>query len=130
MHLVNLAIKQFVDSKVTDQPRDIVTSDDQVVSVIIPFKDQASANIVKRHLNDLSLKTKNTIQPVFISRKLHQNLRIREKKPPIVNHQCVVYSFQYNLCDVGHVNEKTRYIRAGKSRYAEISWLSGTTRII
>ena len=72
------------------------------IRVVIPFKDQVSANIVKKRLTDLSLKIKTTIQPVFISRKLNEDLKFREVKPAIVNQQCLVYQFQCNLCNAGY----------------------------
>ena len=40
------------------------------VRVVLPFKDQISADIVKEKLKDLSLKVNTTIQPVFPSRKI------------------------------------------------------------
>ena len=43
------------------------------------------------------------IQPVFTSRKLKQDLSLREPKPNIVTQQCVVYLFKCDLCDVGYV---------------------------
>ena len=46
-HLFNLAIKQFVDSKVADQQQ--IPSTDTTpapIRVFIPFKDQVSANII------------------------------------------------------------------------------------
>ena len=58
---------------------------------------------MKKQLKDLSLKVHTTIQPVFVSRKIEQELSVKETKPPIVNQQCVVYSFQCDLCDVGYV---------------------------
>ena len=69
--LFNLAVKQFVDSKVTDQQQ--IPSTDTTpapIRVVIPFKDQVSANIVKKRLTDLSLKIKTAIQPVFIGQHL------------------------------------------------------------
>ena len=66
---------------------------------IIPFKYQVFANVVKKCLTDLSSKSKTTIHPVFISRKLNKDLKVREIKPAIVNQQCLVYKFQCNLCD-------------------------------
>ena len=103
-HLFNLVVKQFVDSKVSDQqhiPSTETTT--PTIRVIIPFKDQASANVVKKRLTDLSSKIKTTIQPVFISRKLNEDLKVREVKPATVNRQCLVYKFQCNLCDPGNV---------------------------
>ena len=67
---------------------------DDTVRVILPFKDQISADIVKKQLKDLSLK---------VHRKIERDLNVKETKPPIVNQQCVVYSFQCDLCDAGYV---------------------------
>ena len=58
---------------------------------------------MKKQLKDLSLKVHTTIQPIFVSRKLEQELNVKETKPPIVNKQCVAYSFQCDLCDAGYV---------------------------
>ena len=58
---------------------------------------------MKKQLKDLSLKVHTTIQPVFVSRKIERDLNVKETKPPIVNQQCVVYSFQCDLCDAGYV---------------------------
>ena len=73
------------------------------VRVVLPFKDQISADMVKEQFKDLSLKVNTTIQPVFASRKIEQELNVKEPKPHIVNEQCVVYSFQCDLCDTGYV---------------------------
>ena len=92
-HVVNSTIKSFVDSKVCDQqqplspPQEI---DDTIRGVVLPFKDQISADIVRKQLKDLSLKVHTTIQPVFVSRKIEQELNVKETKPPIVNQQCVI----------------------------------------
>ena len=58
---------------------------------------------MKKRLTDLSSKIKTTIQPMFVSRKLNQDLKVREVKPATVNQQCVVYKFQCNLSDAGYV---------------------------
>ncbi len=44
---------------------------------------------------------KTVIQPVFVSRKLHEDLKVQEIKPAIVNQQCLADKFQCNLCDAG-----------------------------
>ena len=69
-----LAVKQFIDSKVSDQQHSLsteTTTPSIRVIIMIPFKDHASVNVLKKRLTDLSSKIKTTIQPVFISRKLH-----------------------------------------------------------
>ena len=100
-----MAVKQFVDSKVADQqhiPSTYTTT--HPIRVIIPFKAQVSANVMKKRLTDLSSKIKIAIQPVFISRKLNEDLKVREVKPAIVNLQCLVYKFQCNLCAATSTN--------------------------
>ena len=84
--------------------------DSSVVRVILPFKDQTSANAVRRQMRDLSHKIGTTLQPVFTSRKLEQDLKPREIKPPIVNQQCVVYSFTCDLCDSDYVGFTARHL--------------------
>ena len=79
-----------------------------VTRVVIPLKDQYSANIVKTQLKDLSIKLQTTIQPVFVSPKIGQDLKECEIKPQLVNQQCVVYQFKCNLCDTGSYVNYTR----------------------
>ena len=65
----------------------------ETVRLVLPCKDQSSANYVKQQLNNLSSKLNVTVQPVFVSPKLEQQLKRHEFKPPIVNQQCLVYEF-------------------------------------
>ena len=67
--------------------------------VSIPFKDQVSANMVKRQMRDLSSKIGIDVQPVYTSKKLEQDLKLKEIKPRIVNQHSVIYCFQCDLCD-------------------------------
>ena len=76
----------------------------------LPFKDQKSANSVKREMQNLSAKIGVQIKPVFQSKKISQVLSPKEKKSPIVNNQCVVYKFQCDLCDTDYVGYTTRHL--------------------
>ena len=100
-HLTNSTINTFIHSRVTDQ-QPLQDSGrlagNDVTQVVIPFKDQDSANIVKTQLKDLSIKLQTTIQPVFVSQKIGQHLKEWETKPQLVNQQRVVYQFK---CDTG-----------------------------
>ena len=58
---------------------------------------------MKKQLEDLSLKVRTNILPMFVSPKIDGELNVKETKPPIVNQQCVGYSFQFDLCDTGYV---------------------------
>ena len=76
--------------------------------VVVLFKDQDSANIVKTQLKDLSIKLQTTIQRIFVSRRIGQDLKECESKPQLVDQQCVVYQFKCNLCDTGSFVGYTR----------------------
>ena len=84
-------------------------SDRYPIRVVLPFKDQASADIVRAQLN-LSQKIQTTVQPVFVSQKIGRDLKLRETKPPIVNQQCLVYKFECDLCDAGYVGFTRRHL--------------------
>ena len=77
-HLTNSAINTFIYSRVADQQPLQASgrlAGNDVTRVVIPFKDQDSANTVKTPWKDLSIKLQTTIQPVFVSRKIGQNLK-------------------------------------------------------
>ena len=87
-----------------------------------PFKDQVAANAVRKQLRDLSHKIGPTLQPVFVSKKLGQNLKPKEIKPSIVNKQCVVYHFSCDLCDADYVGYAARHLhqRIAEHKYSAI----------
>ena len=100
-HLIYSVINSFITSRAAvDQPKQH-TND--AIPIVIPYKDQDAAVSVKRQLRDLSSKVQKTIQPLFTSRKLKQDLSLCEPKPNIVTQQCVVYLFKCDLCDAGYV---------------------------
>ena len=109
-HLINSTINTFVNSRVADQQSQQALTEmaENVTQVVMPFKDQDSANIVKAQLKDLSVKLQTTIQPVFISRKIAQEFQACETKPQLVNQQCAVSQFQCDLCDTGSYVGYTR----------------------
>ena len=50
------------------------------------------------------------IKPVFQIKKIGQILALKEKKPPIVNNQWVVYKFECDLCDADYVRYTARHL--------------------
>ncbi|XP_068735678.1 uncharacterized protein [Montipora capricornis] len=60
------------------------TKPDETLRVSIPFKDQVSANMVKRQMRDLSSKIGIDVQPIYTSKKHEQDLKLKEIKPRIV----------------------------------------------
>ena len=71
-------------------PAQLAVNENTVHHVVLPLKDQNSADAVKKQLSDLSKRIDHTLQPVFRSRKIGEDLKMREPKPPLVNQQCVV----------------------------------------
>ena len=64
----------------------------------LPFKDQRSPNKLREHLSDRSRNKNTEVHTVFTSRKIKDELKAKEPKPPIVNQQNVVYCFKCDLC--------------------------------
>ena len=90
--------------------------------IVLPFKDQRSADIVKKHLSDLSNKIDHILQPVFMSRKLCDDLKVQKPKPPLINQHCVVYHFVCDPCDADCVGYTSRHLhqRIDEHRFSAI----------
>jgi len=82
-HLINTTLI-FVASKAEVQQPIPAPGDSPTVRIVLPFKDQVSADLVRKQLKDLSQRTYTAIQPV-VSNKIEQELKVQEKKPPIAN---------------------------------------------
>ncbi|XP_078379906.1 uncharacterized protein LOC144662828 [Oculina patagonica] len=108
--LINTTVRCFVSSQTEDRQPIPATGESPTVRIVLPFKDQDSADFVRKQLNGLSHKTRTDIQPVFVRNKIEQKLKVQEKKPPIVNQQCVVYRFQCDLCDASYVGYTLRHL--------------------
>ena len=64
--------------------RRLQQADETPVKITLPFKDQRSANKLREQLRDLSWKINTKIHPVFTSRKIKDELKAKEPKPPIL----------------------------------------------
>ena len=107
--LINSTINNFVrDISLGDDVKRV--KDSSVVRISLPFKDQMSANAVRRQMKDLSHKIGSIVEPIFVSKKLEQDLKPKEIKPPIVNQERVVYPFLCDLCDADYVGYTARHL--------------------
>ena len=79
--LLHSTINDFITKKVSGDPGINQTSDEKKASVriILPFKDQTSANSARRQLGDLNRKIGTDISPVYTSRKI-ENARERRSR--------------------------------------------------
>ena len=114
--LIDSVISNFESRNPSASIAERITDKSNIVRISLPFKDQVSANAVRRQLRDLSHKIGPTLQPVFISKKLEQDLKPKEAKPSIVNQQCVVYQFVCDLCDADYVGYTARHLLNTKIR--------------
>ena len=112
--LVENTIRNFIEMKVTE---DVCTKqqvsdehDAAPIRIVLPFKDQKSANAVRHQLGDLSRKIDAVVQPVYTSQKIKGQLKPKEQKPPIVNQQNVVYYYKCGLCDADYVGFTSRHL--------------------
>ena len=59
-----------------------------------------------------TVKTNNKIRRFGVVITVsEQELNVKETKPAIVDQQCVVYSFQCDLCDAGYVGYTRGHLR-------------------
>ena len=82
-----------------------------VVSLILPFKDKKSADIVRRQLTGHASLIGKALRPVFTSRKIRDEVKVKEVKAPLGNNQCVVYKFKCDLCDADYVGYTCRHLQ-------------------
>ena len=80
------------------------------VRIVLPFKDQRSANSARRQLGELGRKIGIDIHAVYTSRKIGHQIKQKEKKPPIINQQRVVYHYKCGLCDANYVGYTCRHL--------------------
>ncbi|XP_073237961.1 uncharacterized protein [Porites lutea] len=109
--LVQSTIRQFIESKVSeDSHTQVADKREALIRIVLPFKDQKSANVVRKQLAYLSRKINADISPVYTSRKIKDEIKVKEDKPPLVSQQCMVYSFQCSLCEAGYVGYTCRHL--------------------
>ena len=89
-HLIQSMISNFITSKQTPAPPHEPTPDLQSVRIVLPFKEQKSADSTRKQLKDIGNLLNIDLCPVFISRKVGEDLKHQEIKPALINKQSVV----------------------------------------
>ena len=74
-HMVKTTIQRFTSSRITVQQH-LQSTNENLVRVVLPFKDQRSADIVRNRLKDLSCKGK-------FECLLYEMPFIQKEKPPL-----------------------------------------------
>jgi len=106
--LINSTITRFIESQNQEQVRDVQASGP--IRIILPCKDQRSADTAQRQLSDLGKKINSDLRPVFTSNKIADEIKVAEAKPPLINQQCIVYKFRCDLCDADYVGYTRRHL--------------------
>ena len=90
--------------------------------ITLPFKDQKSADVVRRRLGGLGTKINQQLQPVFTSKRIADHLKVTEEKPPLIKQQSVVYEFTCDLCDTNYIGYTCRHLhqRVEKHKHSVI----------
>ena len=65
----------------------------------------------EKQLSDLSSKIDHTLQPELKSRKICEDLKMCEPKPPMVSRKRVVYNCKCDLRDAEYVGYTNRHLR-------------------
>ena len=118
--VINSTTDMFIQNIATKPEKK--TDDGNTIRLVLPFEDQIAANAIRRQLRDLSGKIGATLQSIFASKKLEQDLKSKEIKPSIVSQHCVVYKFAYDLCDADYVGYTARHLhqRITEHKYSAI----------
>ena len=101
--LVDSTISSFIKSKLSNVSSPPVVPVEQPVWILLPFKDQKSADVLRKQLNNFSNRIGTPLQPIYTSRKLGDALSIKEQKPSLINQHSVVYKFSCPLCDAEYI---------------------------
>ena len=122
INLINSAINKFLRNIDNIDAAKNTRDDSSTIIVPLPFKDQPSANSVKKQMQVLSASIGVQIKPVFQTKKIGQVLAPKEKKPSIVNNQSVVYKFECDLCDADYVGYTDWHLhqRINEHKYSAI----------
>ena len=83
---------------------------ENVIRVVLPFKDQKLSEIVRRQLAGLGSIIGKALKLAFKSRKIKEEIKTTEMKPPTVNQQSVLYRYECDLCDADYVGYTSRHL--------------------
>ena len=98
--------KKLIESAINSaqHPRDLNhTPADSPLRITLPYKEQKSADQLRRQLCDLGRKINHPLQGIFTSKKIIDDLSETELKPTLVNQQNVVYEFKCDLSDANYI---------------------------
>ena len=85
--LVDCTILSFIKLSNVLSPTPVLP-DKEPVRILLPFKDQKSAVVLRKQLNNLGNRIGTPLQPIYASRKLDDALTVEEQKLSDQSTQC------------------------------------------
>ena len=82
--LIESIINRFIRSQDQTEPQHQFPPD-QLIRTVLPFKDQRSADAVRKDLSELSKKIGSDLRPAFTRRNIIDDIKGVEVKPPLTN---------------------------------------------
>jgi len=79
--VIENTIRNFIKMRVTENvcsKQRVSDEQDASIRIVLPFKDQKSANAVRNQLSDLSRKINAVVQPVYVSKKIKRHFKPKE----------------------------------------------------
>ena len=107
--LIESSISSFIRAHYQAEPQPEILLV-QPIRIVLPFKDQRLADAVRKDLSELSKKIGSDLRSVFTSRKIIDDIKVVEVKPPLISQHCVVYKFSCDLCDTDYVGYTSRHL--------------------
>ena len=118
--LVNSTISPFTELKASDHPDpELPAASNELdpVRLVLRIKDQASADIVRTQLKDLSQKIQVTLQPTFVSHKINNIWKSAKSSRLLLTNNPF---FKCDLCHAGYVGYTRRHFH---QRIEEHNWM-------
>ena len=78
--------------------------------LMLPYKDEKSAQFVRRQLRNITTQIGVNIRTIFKSRNVHSMIKKTVPKPPYVNSSNVIYRFECDSCDASYIGFTSRHL--------------------
>ena len=79
--LVDSIVSAFFKSKLSSEPSPHFEYEQPLIRIVSPFKDQKSADVLRKQLDSLGNKIGMSLRPVYPNRKLRDVLSMKEPNP-------------------------------------------------
>ena len=92
--------------KISDNNFEWRFDDSLIIFKFIKTKSQilvSSLNTKNAYKNLVAYNINSDLRPVFRNKKIADDIKVAEAKPPFINQQCVVYKFKCDLCYADYV---------------------------